>query len=37
MNQLRDDTRRVMLANHPQSEFLSKGVRSTGDPWWKLW
>ncbi|MCU0924584.1 MAG: outer membrane protein assembly factor BamD [Hydrogenophaga sp.] len=37
MNQLRDDARRVMLANHPQSEFLSQGFRSSGDPWWKLW
>ncbi len=37
MNQLRDDTRRVMLANFPKSEFLAQGFRSARDPWWKLW
>ena len=37
MTQLRDDARRVLLANHPQSEFLSKGFKSASDPWWKLW
>lgn len=37
MTGLRDDARRVLLANHPQSEFLSKGFRSASDPWWKLW
>lgn len=37
MTGLRDDARRVMLANHPQSEFLSKGFKSASDPWWKLW
>lgn len=37
MNQLRDDTRRVMLANFPKSEFLTQGFRSAQDPWWKLW
>lgn len=37
MSQLRDDTRRVMLANYPKSEFLTQGFRSAQDPWWKLW
>lgn len=35
--QLRDDTRRVMQVNYPQSEYLSKGVKSSSDPWWKIW
>lgn len=36
--QLRDDTRRVMEKNYPQSEYLSRGGKSgQGNPWWKLW
>lgn len=37
MSQLRDDARRVMLANYPKSEFLTQGFKSAQDPWWKLW
>ncbi|WP_066265069.1 outer membrane protein assembly factor BamD [Hydrogenophaga palleronii] len=37
MTQLRDDTRRVMEASYPKSEYLSQGFRSVNDPWWKLW
>lgn len=37
MTQLRDDARRVMLANYPQSEYLTQGFKSSGAPWWKLW
>ncbi|MBC7600440.1 MAG: outer membrane protein assembly factor BamD [Polaromonas sp.] len=38
MTQLRDDTRRVMEKNYPQSEYLSKGVKSSvGSPWYKFW
>jgi outer membrane protein assembly factor BamD len=37
MTQLRDDARRILETNYPQSEFLSKGARSTKDPWWKVW
>jgi outer membrane protein assembly factor BamD len=37
MTQLRDDTKRVMEKNYPQSEYLSKGFRSSANPWWKLW
>jgi outer membrane protein assembly factor BamD len=37
MEQLRDDARRVMESNYPQSAFLSQGFRKTSDPWWKLW
>jgi outer membrane protein assembly factor BamD len=38
MTQLRDDTRRVMEKNYPQSEYLSKGVKSSVDsPWYKFW
>ncbi|MGA8515232.1 MAG: outer membrane protein assembly factor BamD [Burkholderiaceae bacterium] len=37
MTQLRDDTKRVMEKNYPQSEYLSKGFKSSANPWWKLW
>lgn len=37
MTQLRDDARRVMTANYPQSEYLSQGFKNRNDPWWKLW
>ena len=36
MNDLRDDTERVMRRNFPKSEYYVRGLdRST--PWWKLW
>jgi outer membrane protein assembly factor BamD len=37
LTQLRDDTKRVMEKNYPQSEYLSKGYKSSASPWWKLW
>ena len=38
MPQLRDDSRRVLEKNYPESEYLTKGYKS--DParaWWKIW
>ena len=35
--QLRDDTKRVLEKNYPQSDFLVRGSRSVNDPWWKVW
>lgn len=37
MNELRDDTRRVIETNYPQSVFLVSGFKKAADPWWKLW
>jgi outer membrane protein assembly factor BamD len=37
MTQLRDDTKRVMEKSYPGSEYLSRGSKSTQDPWWKFW
>jgi len=37
MTQLRDDTRRVLETNFPQSEYLTRGFKSSDEPWWKLW
>ena len=37
MTQLRDDSRRVLEKNYPNSEFLTQGFRSKQEPWWKFW
>ena len=37
MVQLRDDAKRILETSYPSSEFLTKGERSTSDPWWKVW
>src|SRR3954465_565538 len=35
MQQLRDDTMRVLEKNYPQGEYVTKGRRTASDPWWK--
>lgn len=39
MNQLRDDARRVLVNNYPNSTYLdgAGGKPSSSSPWWKLW
>ena len=38
MNDLRDDAKRVLTTNFPQSEFLLTGAKADqASPWWKLW
>lgn len=37
MEQLRDDAKRVLEKNFPQSDFLLKGGKPNTDPWWKIW
>jgi outer membrane protein assembly factor BamD len=37
MPQLRDDAKRVLDKNYPNSEFLAKGFKVKADPWWKVW
>ena len=37
MTDLRDDTKRVMAANYPQSSYVTNGFQKSSDPWWKLW
>jgi outer membrane protein assembly factor BamD len=35
---MRDDAKRVLAQNFPQSPYLSGSAPSaTGEPWWKLW
>ncbi len=37
MEQLRDDAKRVLTTNYPNSEYLARGFKGKDDPWWKLW
>ena len=37
MNQLRDDTRRVLEKSYPQSRYLAGGARPGHKPWWRFW
>ena len=37
MTQLRDDSRRVLETNYPNSEFITQGFKGNTDPWWKFW
>lgn len=37
MPTLRDDARRVLEKNFPESDYLTGGVKSQSGPWWKLW
>lgn len=37
MNDLRDDAKRVLTTNYPQSRYLAQGFKPKDDPWWKMW
>ncbi len=37
MAELRDDTRRIIEKSYPKSQYLSKGFKSTDNPWYKFW
>lgn len=37
MTSLRDDARRVLETNYPQSEYVARGFRPKDSPWWKVW
>ncbi len=37
LTQLRDDSRRVLDKNFPNSAYLSQGFKANQDPWWKVW
>jgi len=37
MTQLRDDAKRVLDKNYPNSEYLTRGFKITENPWWKFW
>ncbi|OQW89354.1 MAG: outer membrane protein assembly factor BamD [Rhodoferax ferrireducens] len=37
MTDLRDDARRVLEKNYPQSPYLTQGFKTKEQPWWKFW
>ncbi|MBT0570643.1 outer membrane protein assembly factor BamD [Curvibacter sp. CHRR-16] len=37
MAELRDDAKRVLEENYPNSTFLANGLQEPKGPWWKLW
>jgi outer membrane protein assembly factor BamD len=37
MPQLRDDTKRVLEKNYPNSGYLARGFKAKDSPWWKIW
>lgn len=37
LTELRDDTRRVLQTNHPQSRYLGGDNAASAAPWWKFW
>ena len=37
MDQLRDDTKRILEKTYPKSEFVRKGFRAADNPWYKFW
>jgi len=37
MNALRDDTRRVLTQNYPNSAYMKHGFKDPDKPWWQMW
>jgi outer membrane protein assembly factor BamD len=37
MADLRDDTRRIMEKTYPRSQYISKGFKSSDNPWYRFW
>lgn len=37
MPDLRDDARRILAKNYPQTPYLTQGFKNKNDPWWKIW
>ncbi len=37
MADLRDDTKRVLMASYPETTLLKSGFRREDKPWWKVW
>ncbi|MDO5693147.1 MAG: outer membrane protein assembly factor BamD [Pseudomonadota bacterium] len=37
MNDLRDDAKRVLDQNYPNSAYLARGFRAADKPWWQIW
>lgn len=37
MPQLRDDAKRVLLQNYPNSDYLTRGFKTKSNSWWQFW
>ena len=37
MDQMRDDTERVLNQNFPDSVYMARGFKGPDKPWWQLW
>jgi outer membrane protein assembly factor BamD len=37
MDQPRDDAKRVLVQNYPNSAYLAHGFKNPNTPWWQLW
>ena len=37
MDQMRDDTERVLTKNYPDSVYMARGFKAAEKPWWQLW
>jgi outer membrane protein assembly factor BamD len=37
LTDLRDDAKRVLTTNYPNSAYLAGGFKAKDNPWWKLW
>lgn len=37
MTELRDDARRVLDQNYPNSQYLAHGFQAPDKPWWQIW
>ena len=37
MEQLRDDSKRVLDQNYPDSTYLARGFKGPDKPWWQIW
>jgi outer membrane protein assembly factor BamD (BamD/ComL family) len=37
MDDLRDDARRVIDQNYPDSPYFTRGFKAANKPWWQLW
>jgi len=33
----RDDAKRVLLQNYPNTQYLTRGFKAPSKPWWQLW
>lgn len=37
MEQMQEDSKRILMANYPNSRYFSRGFQRGDAPWWKFW